>query len=148
MASATNPAFEKLRSERANSDLSISVGHINVGGNIVVGNRNVIGDNSIICEVNNSNGVVINLQAPLSIKPIGIKQQPPCTPTRFVGREHELKGLEQSIRDKRAILIYGEHGNGNKSVAILDALSGLLIIPNGHTNGMFIVFAKFVKNMV
>jgi len=136
MKSTTSPAFEKLRPERANSDLSISVGDINVGGNvegnIVVGNRNVIGDNNVICEVHNSHGVVINLQAPPSINRRDVNQQPPRSPRGFVGREYELKGLEQHIRAGEAVLIYGQDGIGKTALVKKAANSeAALSMPDG-----------------
>jgi hypothetical protein len=116
MATNTIPQVERWTSVRDEVLASIAVGDIHVGGDmqghIVVGNRNVIGDNNIVCEVNNSHGVVIELHTPPDIKRRDTPAPPPRVPRGFVGREEELDILEQQIAAKGATLVFAHDGIG------------------------------------
>jgi hypothetical protein len=115
MTTNTIPQVKRWTSIRDEIQTSISVGDIhvegNVQGNIVVGNHNVIGDNNIICEVNNSHGVVIELHTPPDIKRRK-KSEPPRLPPGFIGREEELAFLEQRIAERGTALVFAHDGIG------------------------------------
>jgi hypothetical protein len=120
MTNTTLADIEQLSAQIAKSDPSISVGEINVQGNvdgsIVVGNRNVIGNNNVIYEINTTYGAFINLHAAPPITRRAISPPPPRLPSGFIGREQELKALEGYIRNKEAVLIYGHSGMGKTAL--------------------------------
>ena len=66
MVNTTIPDIEQLTTRIANADPSISIGEINVQGNvegsIVVGNQNVIGNNNVIYRINTQYGTFINIK--------------------------------------------------------------------------------------
>lgn len=114
------PAFEPGSSEK---DASISVGNINiqgnVDGNIVVGNRNIIGDNNVIYEINTFHGTFVNWHTtPPSITKRAIDLEHPAVrrPRLFVGRKQELDILERYICDKEAVMLYGHSGLGKTTL--------------------------------
>jgi hypothetical protein len=130
MSSSLTPAFEQAETRSNHQDPSISVGDINiqgnVSGNIVVGNRNVIGNNNVIYEINADHGAIVHLYTGhQTITKRTPGSHPPRPPHAFVGRDQELNKLEEYIQQKEAVLLYGSSGMGKttllKKIANSDA---------------------------
>ena len=106
----------RLQPGMASSNASISVGDINVGGDvegsIIVGNNNQVYDVS----VNIQHGDVINLQVEPTVKRHSLNPKPPRAPRGFVGRGPELEALGKNITSREAIFIYGHDGLGKTSL--------------------------------
>lgn len=135
MINTTIQTSQNLQSIRDNLS-SISVGDINVAGNvegsIIVGNHNVIGDNNVVCEVNGSHGVVIDIHTPPIIKRRDAIPPPPRKPRGFTGRESELIRLQQYIQDRCAVYIQGHDGIGKTTLVKQAAnLAATPAIPDG-----------------
>src|SRR5215510_1290543 len=99
---------------------SISVGDIkvegNVTGSIVVGNGNVIGDHNVVYQVHSQHGAIVNWHEAPPISRRGISPLAPRQPREFVGREAELKTLEEQIRNRQAAVLYGHDGLGKTAL--------------------------------
>ena len=113
--------FEQQKARRDKIQTSISVGEIRVAGDmqghIIVGNRNVIGNNNVICEINDSHGAVVNFHTPPIVKRRDTTPPPPRSPAGFFGREAELAVLDQAIAKRRAVLIIAHDGIGKTCLA-------------------------------
>lgn len=116
MSTSTSRISNRSRTRGAdrnspNATSSVVV-HGNVTGNIVAGNNNVLN-----YEVHNHYGAVINrYKSRPPVKLRDVKPQPPRPPTDFVGREAELKQLEQHIKAGKAILLHGHEGIGKSTL--------------------------------
>ena len=88
-----------------------SVNSINVAGNFE-GNL-VVGDNNFV--VNTNHGTIVRQEA-LSTRRRGLSPQPPAEPEGFVGRERELKQIDQWIAQKKAVVVAGIDGIGKTSL--------------------------------
>ena len=88
-----------------------SVDSINVAGNFE-GNL-VVGDNNFV--VNTNHGTIVRQEA-LSTRRRGLSPQPPAEPEGFVGRERELKQIDQWIAQKKAVVVAGIDGIGKTSL--------------------------------
>lgn len=84
---------------------------INVAGNFE-GNL-VVGDNNFV--VNTNHGTIVRQEA-LSTQRRGLTPQPPAEPEGFVGRERELKQIDQWIAQKKAVIVAGIDGIGKTSL--------------------------------
>jgi LysM repeat protein len=99
-----------------NPSASITVGDINVEGNvegnIIIGNNNQVYD----VRVNVQHGAVFNLQVEPIVKRQKMNPQPPRAPRGFVGRGSELNILERFVTAREAALVYGHDGLGKTSL--------------------------------
>ncbi|HLA06629.1 MAG TPA: ATP-binding protein, partial [Anaerolineales bacterium] len=123
MRSAFTSVFRNLSIRRKSYNAPISVNGIevrgDVNGNIVIGHGNRI----LQYVVNKIHGTVINYYTRPAVKLRDVKPQPPRLPTDFVGRETELKALEQQIKSRNAVLLHGHEGIG-KTTLIKKAANG------------------------
>lgn len=119
MANTSSLDIEKLTEQVAKADPSISIGDINVHGNIegniVVGNRNVVKTYNVKYEINTDHGAVANI---FTGRPEITKRKaiPVRAPRTFIGRKKEVKILEKYIQDREAVLIYGQSGIGKTTL--------------------------------
>ena len=88
--------------------------NIEVGGD-VPGNI-IVGDNNLINTYHTIHGNVINYHTPPAVKPRDMKPNPPRAPRVFIGRDPELKSLEEQIKVGEPVLIHGPDGIGKTTL--------------------------------